>query len=69
MESAIEHDKCEFTNPATKHTLSVLIDPYLEGVLPSKLRNEKNTLSHLKRRRNGDYVGLSCDLALFFVII
>ena len=26
MESAIEHDRYEFTNPATKHTLSELID-------------------------------------------
>ncbi len=26
MESAIEHDRYEFTNPATKHTLAELID-------------------------------------------
>lgn len=47
MESAIEHDRYEFTNPATKHTLAELIDLYLSRVLPSKPRNAKNTLRHL----------------------
>ena len=44
MESAIEHDRYEFTNPATKHTLAELIDLYIERVLPSKPKNAKNTL-------------------------
>ena len=47
MESAIEHDRYEFTNPATKHTLSELIDLYIERVLPSKPKNAKNTRRHL----------------------
>ncbi len=47
MESAIEHDRYEFTNPATKHTLAELIDLYIERVLPSKPKNAKNTLRHL----------------------
>ena len=42
MESAIEHDRYEFTNPATKHTLSELIDLYIERVLPSKPKNANN---------------------------
>lgn len=47
MESAIEHDRYEFTNPATKHTLADLIDLYIERVLPGKPRNAKNVLQHL----------------------
>lgn len=47
MESAIEHDRYEFTNPATKHTLAELIELYIERVLPSKPKNAKNTLRHL----------------------
>ncbi len=47
MESAIEHDRYEFTNPATKHTLAELIDLYTSRVLPLKPRNAKNTLRHL----------------------
>ena len=47
MESAIEHDRYEFTNPATKHTLAELIDLYIERVLPGKPRNAKNVLEHL----------------------
>lgn len=47
MESAIEHDRYEFTNPATKHTLAELIDLYIHRVLPSKPKNAKNTLRHL----------------------
>jgi integrase len=47
MESAIEHDRYEFTNPATKHTLAELIDLYIERILPSKPKNAKNTLRHL----------------------
>lgn len=47
MESAIEHDRYEFTNPATKHTLADLINLYIERVLPGKLRNAKNVLRHL----------------------
>jgi integrase len=47
MESAIEHDRYEFTNPATKHTLTELIDLYISRVLPSKPKNAKNTLRHL----------------------
>ena len=47
MESAIEHDRYEFTNPATKHTLAELIDLYIERVLPSKPKNAKNTRRHL----------------------
>ena len=39
MESAIEHDSYEFTNPATKHTLAELIELYIERVLPSKPKN------------------------------
>ena len=47
MESAIEHDRYEFTNPATKHTLADLIELYIERVLPGKPRNAKNILQHL----------------------
>jgi integrase len=47
MESAIEHDRYEFTNPAMKHTLTELIDLYISRVLPSKPKNAKNTLRHL----------------------
>lgn len=47
MESAIEQDRYEFTNPATKHTLADLIDLYIERVLPGKPRNAKNVLQHL----------------------
>jgi integrase len=47
MESAIEHDRYEFTNPATKHILADLIDLYIERVLPGKSRNAKNVLQHL----------------------
>jgi integrase len=47
MESAIEHDRYEFTNPATKHTVTELIDLYIGRVLPSKPKNAKNTLRHL----------------------
>jgi len=47
MESAIEHDRYEFTNPATKHTLADLINLYIERVLPGKPRNAKNVLRHL----------------------
>jgi integrase len=47
MESAIEHDRYEFTNPATKYTLEDLIDLYIERVLPGKPRNAKNVLRHL----------------------
>ncbi len=47
MESAIEHDRYEFTNPATKHTLAELIELYIERVLPGKPRNAKNVLRHL----------------------
>lgn len=47
MESAIEQDRYEFTNPATKHTLADLVDLYIERVLPGKPRNAKNVLQHL----------------------
>lgn len=47
MESAIEHDRYEFTNRATKHTLADLIELYIERVLPGKPRNAKNVLQHL----------------------
>ena len=47
MESAIEHDRYEFTNPATKHTLADLINLYIERVLPGKPRNAKNVLLRL----------------------
>ncbi|MBS0606435.1 MAG: site-specific integrase [Verrucomicrobia bacterium] len=47
MESAIEHDRYEFTNPATKHTLADLIGLYIERVLPGKPRNAKNVFRHL----------------------
>ena len=41
MESAIEHDRYEFTNPATKHTLAELIELYIERVLPSSQKMQK----------------------------
>lgn len=47
MESAIEHDRHEFTNPATRHAPAELIDLYIERVLPSKPKNGKNTRRHL----------------------
>jgi hypothetical protein len=47
MESAIEHDRYEFTNPAIKHTLANLIDFYIKRVLPGKPRNAKNFLQYL----------------------
>lgn len=47
MKSAIEHDLCEFTNPAIKYTFADLIDLYIEKMLPVKPRNAKNVLRHL----------------------
>ena len=47
MESAIEHDRYEFTNPAGKHTLAELIDLYIDRVLPGKPKNAKNIYRHL----------------------
>jgi integrase len=46
-ESAIERGAFTFEKPGSKHTLSQLIDRYIEKVLPTKPKNARNVRQHL----------------------
>ncbi len=46
-ESAIERGTFPYEKPGSKHTLSELIDRYIEKVLPTKPKNARNVRQHL----------------------
>ncbi len=46
-ESAIERGSFTYEKPGSKHTLSELIDRYIERVLPTKPKNARNVRQHL----------------------
>ena len=46
-ESAIERGAFSYEKPGTRHTLSELIDRYIEKVLPTKPKNARNVRQHL----------------------
>ena len=46
-ESAIERGIFTYEKPGSKHTLSELIDRYIERVLPTKPKNARNVRQHL----------------------
>lgn len=46
-ESAIERDTFAYEKPGSRHTLSELIDRYIEKVLPTKPKNARNVHQHL----------------------
>lgn len=46
-ESAIERGAFSYERPGTRHTLSELIDRYIEKVLPTKPKNARNVRQHL----------------------
>lgn len=46
-ESAIERGAFTYEKPGNKHTLSELIDRYIEKVLPTKPKNARNVRQHL----------------------
>jgi integrase len=46
-ESAIERGAFAYEKPGSKHTLSELIDRYIEKVLPTKPKNARNIRQHL----------------------
>ena len=46
-ESAIERGAFVYEKPGSKHTLSELIDRYIQKVLPSKPKNARNVRQHL----------------------
>lgn len=46
-ESAIERGTFTYEKPGSKHTLSELIDRYIEKVLPTKPKNARNVRQHL----------------------
>lgn len=46
-ESAIERGAFTYEKPGSKHTLSQLIDRYIEKILPTKPKNARNICQHL----------------------
>jgi len=46
-ESSIERGAFAYDKPGSRHTLSELIDRYIEKVLPTKPKNARNVRQHL----------------------